>query len=204
MTTDAVRSAPASEAQPSAVEAPPRPAVVDIQLRPARVDDVGDMLDLVNGLASSGVMLPRSPASIVENLRDFIVATVDGKFVGCGALAIIWTDLAEVRSIAVLPEYRKYGIGKQLAEKLLAIADDLGIARVMAFTYVVGFFEKLGFRVVEHSHLPHKVFNDCLNCPKFHKCDEIAVLKELRPIEGQPMTGPLSLPMPGRGMPKRG
>jgi amino-acid N-acetyltransferase len=177
---------------------------LDLTLRPARVDDVGDMLELVNELAAAGVMLPRSPASVVENLRDFVVATVDDKFVGCGALAIIWTDLAEVRSIAVAPEYRAHGIGKQIAEELLRIADDLGIARVMAFTYVVGFFEKLGFRVVEHAHLPHKVFNDCLNCPKFHKCDEIAVLKELRPVEGQPLSGPLSLPMPGRGMPGRG
>jgi amino-acid N-acetyltransferase len=177
---------------------------LNLVLRSARVDDVGDMLELVNELAAAGVMLPRSPASVVENLRDFVVATVDDKFVGCGALAIIWTDLAEIRSIAVAPEYRAHGIGRQIAEELLRIADDLGIARVMAFTYVVGFFEKLGFRVVEHAHLPHKVFNDCLNCPKFHKCDEIAVLKELRPVEGQPLSGPLSLPMPGRGMPKRG
>ncbi len=176
---------------------------VEVTLRHARVDDVADMLELVNGLAADGVMLPRSPASVVENLRDFVVATVDGKFAGCGALAIIWTDLAEVRSIAVLPELRKHGVGKRIAEKLLEVADDLGIARVMAFTYVPGFFERLGFRIVEHAHLPHKVFNDCLNCPKFHKCDEIAVLKELRPIEGQPLSGPLSLPMPGRGMPRR-
>ncbi|MEZ6017012.1 MAG: N-acetyltransferase [Planctomycetota bacterium] len=174
-----------------------------ITLRHARVDDVGDMLDLINGLATDGVMLPRSPASIVENLRDFVVATVGDTFVGCGALAIIWTDLAEIRSIAIAPEYRQHGIGRAIADKLLETADELGIARVMAFTYVVGFFERLGFQVVEHSHLPHKVFNDCLNCPKFHKCDEIAVLKELRPIEGEPARGPLSLPMPGHGMPKR-
>lgn len=174
-----------------------------LQLRSARVDDVGDMLDLVNDLAAAGSMLPRSPASVVENLRDFVVATVGDKFVGCGALALIWTDLAEVRSIAVLPEYRGHQIGRAIAERLLADADGLGVARVMAFTYVVGFFEKLGFRVVEHSDLPHKVFNDCLNCPKFHKCDEIAVLKELRPIDGDPLRGPLSLPMPGRAFPKR-
>jgi amino-acid N-acetyltransferase len=177
---------------------------VEVVLRPARVDDVGEMLDLINGLAADGVMLPRSPASIVENLRDFVVATVDDQLVGCGALAIIWTDLAEVRSIAVRADLRQHGIGRKLADELLRIADDLGIARVMAFTYVVGFFEKLGFRVVEHAHLPHKVFNDCLNCPKFHKCDEIAVLKELRPVDGQPLSGPLSLPMPGRPMPRRG
>ena len=183
--------------------ADPTAPTVEVTLRHARVDDVADMLELVNGLAADGVMLPRSPASVVENLRDFVVATVDGKFAGCGALAIIWTDLAEVRSIAVLPELRKHGVGKRIAEKLLEVAEDLGIARVMAFTYVPGFFERLGFRIVEHAHLPHKVFNDCLNCPKFHKCDEIAVLKELRPIEGQPLSGPLSLPMPGRGMPRR-
>ena len=169
-----------------------------IALRPARASDVADILDLVNDLATEGVMLPRSPASVVEGLRNFVIATVNGTFAGCGALAIIWTDLAEIRSIAVAPRFQKLGLGRQLAERLLAEAGELEIAQVMAFTYVVPFFEKLGFHVVEHAALPHKVFNDCLNCPKFHKCDEVAVLKQLREVEGGPGLGPLSLPLPGR------
>ena len=83
----------------------------------------------------------------------------------------------------------------------MADAEHLGVARVMAFTYVVGFFEKLGFHVVDHAALPHKVFNDCLNCPKFHQCDKTAVLKILKPTADQPLTGPMSLPPPGKALP---
>ena len=121
---------------------------------------------------------------------------VGGEFAGCGALAIIWTDIAEVRSIAVDPRFQKLGLGRRLAQHLIDEAEDLGIARVMAFTYVTGFFQKLGFEVVEHESLPHKVFTDCLKCPKFHKCDEVAVVKELgAPTEDRLPT--VALPKPG-------
>lgn len=168
----------------------------EVSLRRATMRDVEPMMDLINGLAAEGLMLPRSPASIVEKLRDFIVATVDGEFAGCGALAIIWTDIAEVRSIAVDPRFQKLGLGRRLAEFLIEEAEDLGIARVMAFTYVTGFFQKLGFEVVEHESLPHKVFTDCLKCPKFHKCDEVAVVKELGEPTGDGLPA-VALPKPG-------
>jgi len=172
-----------------------------IVLRPAVVGDVEPILDLVNGLAETGVMLPRSPATVVEKLRDFVVAMDGDRLVGCGALALIWSDLAEVRSIAVDASLRGRGLGKRLAKELLDEAERMGVPRVMAFTYEVPFFEGLGFHVVEHASLPHKVFADCLNCPKFHKCDETAVVIELSAAEGAPPLGPLSLPMPGRALP---
>ena len=78
----------------------------------------------------------------------------------------------------------------------------LGVARVMAFTYVTDFFLKLGFEVVDHDSLPHKVFQDCLNCPKFNKCDEVAVAKDILGHPGAPPLGPLSLPRPGRALPR--
>lgn len=169
-----------------------------IELARATIAHVESIMELVNGLAAEGVMLPRSPASIVENLRDFVVAYVDGEFAGCGALAVIWTDIAEIRSIAVDSKFQKLGLGKDIALRLIADAEDLGIAKVMAFTYVTGFFEKLGFGVVEHSSLPHKVFTDCLNCPKFHKCDEIAVMKVLKPNVHAPILSNVALPTPGQ------
>ena len=174
---------------------PPSPNIV---LSRATIAHVEPIMELVNGLAADGVMLPRSPASIVEKLRDFVVAYVDGEFAGCGALAVIWTDIAEIRSIAVDPRFQKFGIGRDIALRLIDDAEELGIARVMAFTYVTGFFEKLGFGVVEHSSLPHKVFTDCLNCPKFHKCDEIAVVKVLRVTEEVPRLSNVALPTPGQ------
>ena len=174
---------------------PPSPNIV---LSRATIAHVEPIMELVNGLAADGVMLPRSPASIVEKLRDFVVAYVDGEFAGCGALAVIWTDIAEIRSIAVDPKFQKFGIGRDIALRLIDDAKELGIARVMAFTYVTGFFEKLGFGVVEHSSLPHKVFTDCLNCPKFHKCDEIAVVKVLKESDEVPRLSNVALPTPGQ------
>ena len=176
----------------------------EVILRPAHMADVNEILDLVNGMARDQVMLPRSPASVVEGIRSFTVAEVDGAFAGCGALTVVWTDIAEVRSIAVKREFQKLRVGYKLAEALLRDAEDLGIARVMAFTYVPGFFEKLGFQQVEHSSLPHKVFNDCLNCPKFQACDEVAVMRVLRTPEEAHALGPLSLPTPGMPLPRIG
>jgi amino-acid N-acetyltransferase len=164
--------------------------------------DVNSILDLVNALARDQVMLPRSPASVVEAIQSFVVADVDGAFAGCGALSIVWTDIAEIRSIAIDPAFQKLGIGKKLADNLIEHAQELGIARVMAFTYVPGFFEKLDFQIVEHSSLPHKVFNDCLNCPKFQSCDEVAVIRVLSEAGQTPDFGPLSLPRPGSPLPR--
>lgn len=149
-------------------------------VRPARLRDVEPILSLVNELAARQVMLPRSPASVIENIRDFVVGELDGRFAGCGALHVTWTDLAEVRSVAVAESARGAGLGRAIAERLIEDARELGVARLFAFTYVPGFFEKLGFEVVEHGSLPHKVFTECLNCPKFNRCDEIAMLRVLR------------------------
>lgn len=150
-----------------------------VQVRPATTHDVEPMLALVNELAVQQIMLPRSPASVVENLRDFYVAEVDGDFAGCGALAITWTDLAEIRSLAVDPKHQKLGVGRAIADALIDDARRLGIAQLFAFTYVPGFFEKLSFHYAEHEQLPHKVFNDCMHCPKFMACDEIAMTRVL-------------------------
>jgi len=160
-------------------------------------------MSLVNELAMRQVMLPRSPASVIENIRDFVVAEVDGQFAGCGALAITWTDIAEIRSLAVSPALQKHGIGKRIVDALVVDALRLGIPRLFAFTYVPGFFEKMGFSICAHDELPHKVFNDCMHCPKFQACDEIAmerVLDESAPARlfGKPVR---AIPMPVRKTP---
>lgn len=184
-----------TESSPQKVARRAQPKVV---IRPALVADARQIVQLVNDLAVKQVMLPRSPASVIENIRDFIVAEVDGVFAGCGALAITWTDIAEVRSLAVAPEHQRHGIGKKLVDALVVDARRLGIPRLFAFTYVPGFFEKMGFSVCMHEDLPHKVFNDCMHCPKFQACDEIAmerVLDETAPpkLFGKPQR---AIPMP--------
>lgn len=146
-------------------------------VRPAVVADARSIMTLVNELAIQQVMLPRSPASVIENIRDFVIAEVGGEFAGCGALAITWSDIAEVRSLAVAPAMQKHGIGRVLVDALVADAQRLGIPRLFAFTYVPGFFAKMGFTICQHEDLPHKVFNDCMHCPKFLACDEIAMTR---------------------------
>jgi amino-acid N-acetyltransferase len=92
---------------------------------------------------------------------------------------VIWTDLGEVRSLAVTPDHQKSGVGLALVEALVADARDLGLARLFTFTYVPAFFERAEFTVCQHEDLPHKVFNDCRHCPKFLACDEIAMTRVL-------------------------
>ncbi len=169
-----------------------------IEIRPATVRDVSDMLKIINDYAAGQVMLARSPLALYENLRDFLVAERDGVILGCGALHVVWGDLAEIRSIAVLPDQKGKGLGLRLAKDLLDQAGLLLLPRVFAFTYSPGFFAKLGFHEVAHNELPHKVFGDCLSCPKFNACDEIAMLLELKPVQDTiHQTGPLSRGMPG-------
>jgi len=131
--------------------------VSGVVVRPAVVADATPILKLVNELAMQQVMLPRSPASVIENIRDFLVAEVDGEFAGCGALAVTWTDLGEVRSLAVSPTQQKKGVGLALVDALVADARRLGLARLFAFTYVPDFFQK------------------------FLACDEIAMTRVLDP-----------------------
>jgi amino-acid N-acetyltransferase len=170
-------------------------------VRPARVADAKAIMTLVNELAVQQVMLPRSPASVIENIRDFFLAEVDGQFAGCGALAVTWTDIAEVRSLAVCPGMQRHGIGRVLVDALVADARQLGIPRLFAFTYVPDFFGKVGFTICQHEDLPHKVFNDCRHCPKFLACDEIAMTRVLdakaspSKLFGKPQR---AMPMPQR------
>ena len=162
----------------------------ELRIRDARVTDAAKIMRLINELALRHVMLPRSPASVIEHIRDFVIAELDGRFVGCGSLHIVWSDMAEIRSIAVDPDVQRDGIGRRMAEHLIEVARQLEVPKVYAFTYVPGFFEKLGFHVVQHQELPHKMFNDCKNCPKFTACDEIAMIRVLRePTEAEREAG---------------
>ena len=120
---------------------------------------------------------PRSESDIYNSLRDFYVVAKDSRVVACAALLIYTRELGEVRSLAVDPDFMKMGLGLQLVQRLESDAKVIGLTKLMALTYVVEFFEKLGFSVVEMSELPEKVWGACINCHKFQNCDEIAVLK---------------------------
>ncbi|MCS6952845.1 MAG: N-acetyltransferase [Bryobacterales bacterium] len=152
-----------------------------IAIRRARMQDVPEVLRLINDYAAQGLMLPRTESELAENIRDFLVACWDGRVVGCGALHFYGPLSAEIRSLAVRPEFKGSGVGRRLVQALEEEAREHGLRAVFAFTYVPGFFSKLGFEEVERDRLPAKVWKDCLRCPKFYCCDEIAMQKVLAP-----------------------
>jgi amino-acid N-acetyltransferase len=156
-------------------------AAVDtgLTVRKASMHDIHPLLDLINGYAQEGVMLPRTEFEISENIREFVVAFSGDRLVGCGALHFYSPTTGEVRSLAVKPDTKSRGIGRALVQVLEAEAREFGLHSIFAFTYVDRFFRKLGFVEVERGELPLKAWKDCLRCPKFHCCDEIAMVKYL-------------------------
>jgi amino-acid N-acetyltransferase len=142
-------------------------------------DDVEEIYELVNNYANDGVMLARSRNTLYETLRDMIVAEDDGKLVAVGGLHIIWNELAEVRTMAVMPGVVRQGIGKKIVEMLIEEGRALGVKQVFTLTYKPGFFKTMGFEEITKEQLPHKVWKECIDCPKFPNCDEIAMLRVL-------------------------
>ncbi|MBZ5626339.1 MAG: N-acetyltransferase [Acidobacteriia bacterium] len=152
-----------------------------LSVRKAVMHDIPPILDLINGYASKGVMLPRTEFELSEAIRDFTVVTRGTELLGCGALHFYSPTLAEIRSLAVDEHAKTLGVGRRLVEALVREAQDYELDAAFAFTYVVEFFQKVGFHVVERGVLPLKAWKDCVRCPKFQACDEIAVLRVLRP-----------------------
>ena len=147
--------------------------------------------EIVNNYAEQGLMLHRSHAELYERLRDFVVVADDDDLVmGVTGLRIMWANLAEVYSLAVAPEARGAGVGKQLVSAMADEAERLGIRRLFALTYERKFFERCGFEVVDrHRNLPLKVWSECIRCPKNQACDEIAMV---RVLEHVPDVAPMS------------
>jgi amino-acid N-acetyltransferase len=151
-------------------------------VRKARLPDVNGMFRIINHYAEKQRMLPKTHLQLYENLRDYSVATessAPNHPVGCGALHIYWENLAEIRALAVAPEMTNRGIGAYLVELLLEEAREMQIEQVFLFTYEPRFFSRFGFIQVEHRTMPLKVYNECFHCPKFNKCDEIAMVLHL-------------------------
>ncbi len=148
-------------------------------IRKAKIQDVPQLVDLINYYAQKGEMLPRTQGQVYSVLRDFVVIEQESKVVGVGALSIIWSDLAEVRSLAIAPDKQGQGLGRRIVETLLAEARDLELPQVFTLTYKPDFFVKLGFTLADKKDLPHKIWKDCIHCPKFPDCDEIAMVKML-------------------------
>ncbi len=150
-----------------------------MQIRRARVTDVPAIHALVRGFADRELMLPLSFGEITDRLRDFHILETEAGVAGTVALHVTWERLVEVRSLAVAPEAQKHGYGRKLVEAAIRDARELGAGEIFTLTYVPEFFERLGFRRVDRSTLPHKVWQDCVKCTKFPDCGEIALTLSL-------------------------
>jgi amino-acid N-acetyltransferase len=148
-----------------------------MKVEKARMSDVPGMHQLINHFAQRGEMLPRALSEIYENIRDFFVARNEkGEPVGCVALHVNWSDLAEVKSLAVSADKHRKGIGAMLVKACVEEAETLGIETVFCLTYKPDFFEKVGFKREDKAKLPRKVWTECYRCPKFPDCDEVALV----------------------------
>lgn len=150
--------------------------------RTAKIADVETIHGLINHYAGIGLMLARPRAMLYESIREFTVAEDEGKVVAAGSLHVLWDDLAEVRALTVAPEYTGQGLGKIIVQRLLQEAKDLGVPQVFALTYQPDFFGKCGFALVDKDLLPQKVWKECINCPKFPNCEEIAMIFNLEAL----------------------
>ena len=151
-------------------------------IRRARIKDVQPIYDLLKHMAAKGLLLPRSLSNLYEMIQTFWVGeTEDGRVVGVAALQIAWDNLGEVRSLAVHDEFSGQGLGRALTEAVENEARILGVERMFVLTYVVNFFEKLGYQVTPLSTLPQKIWAVCFQCVHYPDCKETALIKNLGP-----------------------
>jgi amino-acid N-acetyltransferase len=150
-------------------------------IRKARIKDVKPIHKILTHYANQALLLPRSLHELYDHLRDFYVGenVEDGSLLGTCTLSITWDDLGEIRSLAVVEQAQKRGLGSKLVEACLAEAVELGLSRVFVLTWTREFFSNFGFSEIEKAQLPHKIWADCIHCPKFPDCDEIAMILEL-------------------------
>jgi amino-acid N-acetyltransferase len=150
-----------------------------MNLRPAQQTDVETMVRIIAHYASQGLMLPRSHQALADALPGYVVADQDGEVVGCGGLDQYSNETAEIYGLATAPQASVRGTGSAIVKALIEKARAEKISQVFAMTLAPAFFEKMGFRTVEHKDVPLKVWKDCVACPKYGNCDEIAMVLDL-------------------------
>jgi len=150
-------------------------------IRKAKINDVPQIQKILAHFAKEGKLLARSLSELYTNIRDTFVSLdpATGQVTGCCSLHVIWENLAEIRSLAVLPQHQGGGIGRNLVKTCVDEARDLGIGRLFVLTYETDFFAHQGFTQVDKNIFPQKIWADCLHCPKFPDCDEVAMVLDL-------------------------
>ena len=148
-----------------------------MRTRKAILPDAEKIHGLIAGYSGDGTLLPRTLPEICENVRDFVVLEDGGRIIGCGALHLYGTHLAEIRSITVAPWAQGRGGGGCLIKALMAEAKRHRVSCICLFTRSPEFFGRQGFSVAQRDDLPDKIYKDCHACPRFHCCDEVAMVR---------------------------
>ena len=148
-----------------------------IGYRQALLEDIPAMQSLASEEIKEGIILPRSDDEVATNIRSYILAELDGKLAGYGALHIHSPRLAEIRSLIVDKTFRGRSVGSGLVRKALEEAERLGVREVLVLTYLPEFFSALGFREIDKESIPeHKIWADCIKCIHFPNCNEISLI----------------------------
>lgn len=160
-------------------------------IRKATIKDVPKINKLIRPYAGKGIMLFRPIYQIYGDIRDYFVAEMNKKIVGCCALHVLGKEykpgrkefaLAEMRALAVLENYQGKKIGTKLIKVCIKEAKDINIDKITALTVAenVDFFSKFGFLEVKKSKLPQKIWQECINCPRFPaECNEVLLILEI-------------------------
>jgi amino-acid N-acetyltransferase len=133
-----------------------------ISIRPARTSDVKAIRELVDSYAAPGQMLSKETVTLYESVQEFVVAERDGVIVGCGALHVLWEDLAEVRTVAVAQEFHKQGIGHLILAEIIKRAKSVGVKRIFCLTFQTAFFGSIGFKEIEGTPVEPDVYAQLL------------------------------------------
>jgi amino-acid N-acetyltransferase len=153
-----------------------------LTIRPARVGDVPGICALIRVFADRELMIRRSLGEVYESVREFCVAVDDeNRVVGCAALHVFWEDLSEIRCLAVGEHVQGLGVGRRLVNFCSKSARELEVKSIFVLTTAAGFFERCGYHQVDKSELPQRIWAECVRCPSFPICKEIALVCSIEP-----------------------
>ena len=133
-----------------------------IEIRPARTSDIKGIRTLIDAFALQRRLLNKETVTLYESVQEFTVAVEDGVVVGCGALHILWEDLAEVRTVAVAEHLHGKGVGRKILESIIARAKDIGVERIFCLTFETDFFGSLGFKEIQGTPVEPEVYAELL------------------------------------------
>ncbi len=160
----------------------PSAIILDSSIRPARLSDLTAIRELIATFAAKHMMLERTSSDLCDHLRDFLVIEdATGRVCGCAAVRIYTGTVAELRSLAVAERMHGCGLGRLLVEGCVVEAQSWGLRSLICLTYQVEFFTRLGFIRVDRSRFPAKVWSDCVRCPSFLDCREVAMCRQVPP-----------------------